>query len=334
VVTRWLLAVLILAACGGTQPVAHAPTPHAPGALGDTWIGHGSSWRQIGGVHPSPRYAASLAFDAERQDFVLFGGQAGSASYGDTWIFDGRAWKLKTPAHKPAARRDAAIAYDPSRRAVVLYGGLVSDSAEGHETSDTWSWDGSDWNKVSDDNSGPRFRYGAGMVTAATHVVLFGGHVFNTEYFGDAWTLAGSTWARLDYGPAPAGRGNAAVAWNEDDSSLFVYGGLGMRAGSGPGNLGVPLTDAWSLKAGAWSQVSSAGPPALYDASAVWDPAAHSVLVMLGMSCPQPVNDAWAWNGSTWTQSKLSIPARWGAATAADAKGDVLVFGGDDEAGC
>jgi hypothetical protein len=328
-----MLAALLIVACSSSSPLVTV-TPRVPGPLGDTWFGHGATWRQIGGTHPSPRYAASLAYDAARHDFVLFGGQSGSASYGETWLFDGKKWKRAAPAHRPPPRRDAAMAYDPSLQSVVLYGGLVPDAAEGHEASDTWKWDGSDWIEVSADNSGPRFRFGAGMVTAATHVILFGGHVANTQYFGDAWTLAGSTWVRLDYGPGPAGRGHAAVAWNEDDSSLFVYGGLGIRNGAGPGNLGLPLTDAWSLKARAWSQVTAAGPPPLYDASAVWDPAAHSVLVMLGMSCPHPVSDSWAWNGSTWTHSTLPVPARWGAAAAPDANGQVLVFGGDNEAGC
>jgi hypothetical protein len=335
VLARWLVAALLLSACSGAQPAAVASSSaHTSGPLGDTWFGHGTTWRQPTGQHPSPRYAASLAYDTPRNNFVLFGGQFGSVSYDETWTFDGQTWHRQTPAHKPPARRDAAMAYDPSLRRVVMYGGLISKGAEGAEAADTWTWDGSDWNLVSADNNGPHLRFGASMVTAATHVILFGGHVFNTQYFGDAWTLAGTTWTRLDYGPAPAGRGNAAVAWNEDDSSLFVFGGLGIRAGAGPGNLGVPLTDAWSLKAGAWSQLTSAGPPALYAASGVWDPAAHSVLVLLGMSCPQPINDAWAWNGSAWTQSRLPVPARWGAAVAADPKGDLLVFGGDDAVGC
>ena len=330
---RWLAAAILLAACGGEQHAAVTVPPHNPGPLADTWLGHGSTWHQVTGAHPSPRYAASLAYDAARANYVLFGGQSGSVSYDDTWIFDGRAWRRVLPAHRPSPRRDAAMAYDPSLQSVVLYGGLIANAAEGVEAADTWTWDGSDWKEVSGDNNGPHFRYGAGMVTAATHVILFGGHIFNTRYFGDAWTLAGTTWVRLDYGPSPAGRGNAAVAWNDDDSSLFVFGGLGMREGAGPGNLGVPLMDAWSLKAGAWSK-TSAGPPALYDASAVWDSAAHSVFVILGMNCPQPVNDAWAWNGSAWTRSTLPVPARWAASAASDPSGNVLVFGGDDETGC
>ena len=329
-----LITLVAVTACGrGTQPIAHA-TQHQPGPLGDTWIREGATWREASASGPSPRYSAALAYDAARQDFVLFGGQSASVSYDETWTFDGKSWKRQMPEHKPRPRRGAAMAYDPSLRQVVLYGGLVPDGSEGSEADDTWIWDGADWAPVAGAGRGPSYRNGAQMVTAGDGVILFGGHTSNTRYYGDAWTLVGSRWVRIDHSPTPEGRGEAAVAWDAEDSSLVVYGGIGFRPNAGPGNLGLPLTDTWSLKRGAWSRLSSAGPPALYNASAVWDAASHSVVVMLGMSCPRPVNDAWSWNGSAWTQSKLPIPARWAAATAEDAKGDVVVFGGDDEAGC
>jgi hypothetical protein len=335
VLTRWLAVGLLLAACGGTQPTPVATaSPHTPGPLGDTWFGHGATWRQPGGPQPSPRYSASLAYDIARNDFVLFGGQFGGASYDETWTFDGQTWQRRIPAHKPPPRRDAAMAYDPSLQLVVLYGGVIPDSAEGREAADTWTWDGTDWRQVTADNDGPRYRDGARMVTAGKDVILFGGHVSNVRYFGDAWTLNGSRWVRADHNPSPAGRGDAAVAWNADDSSLLVIGGLGIRPDAGPGNLGLPLADGWSLKAGSWSQLTGSGPPALYDANAMWDQARHSVVVMFGMSCPNPVNDAWSWNGSAWLRSTVPISARWGAATAVDTNGNVLVFGGDDETGC
>ena len=329
-----LMAVLLTAACGsGAQPVTPA-AQHSPGPLGDTWIGHGTTWRQVAGEHPSPRYSAALAYDAARKVFVLFGGQFESTSFDETWTFDGNTWKLQTPGHKPRPRRDAAMAYDPSLREIVLYGGLVPDGNEGSEAADTWKWDGSDWAEVSGDNRGPRYRDGARMVTAGDHVILFGGHIGNVSYFGDAWTFDGSTWTRLDHDPAPAGRGDAAIAWNPLDSSLLVYGGLGLRAGAGPGNIGLPLTDAWSLKGGTWARLTASGPPALYDASAMWDERNQAVVLLFGMSCPRPVDDAWVWNGSTWIQAKVPVPARWAAATARDTDGNVLVFGGNDEAGC
>src|SRR6185295_15667526 len=144
--------------------------------------GHGPTWRQATGAHPSARYSAALAYDAARSDFVLFGGQSGSVSFDETWTFDGKTWKLQMPAHKPRPRRGAAMAYDPSLRLVVLYGGLVPDGSEGSEADDTWTWDGADWAQVSADNSGPKYRNGAQMVTAEDRVILFGGHTSNTRY--------------------------------------------------------------------------------------------------------------------------------------------------------
>ena len=325
-----LTAILATFACG---PGALPASQHVAGPLADTWSGHGTTWRPVTGEHPSPRYAAALAFDAERKQFVLFGGQSGSVSYDDTWTFDGTAWKPATPAHRPPPRRDAAMAYDPSLGRIVLYGGLVPDGNEGSEAADTWTWDGNDWSHVGDDNHGPGHRDGARLVTAGDGVILFGGHISNVSYFGDAWSFDGKTWTRTDRDPGPAGRGDAAVGWNPLDSSLLVYGGLGLRAGAGPGNIGVPLTDGWSLKDGTWSRLSD-GPPPLYDANTMWDERNQAVVLLFGMSCPRPRNDAWVWSGGQWIRASMPVPARWGAALARDADGNVLVFGGDDEAGC
>jgi hypothetical protein len=265
---------------------------------------------------------------------VLFGGQTATGSSDETWTWDGTVWKRMTPAHQPAARRDAAMAYDPAHQVVVLYGGLVADQFEGQEAADTWEWNGVDWTEASVGNSGPRFRTGARMVTAGDHVVLFGGHVGNLTYFGDAWSWDGTTWTRADGGARPPGRGDAAVAWNPRDSSLFVFGGLGLRPDSGPGNLGIPLADAWSMAGGTWTAIGAGGPPAISDAGAVFDTAAGRALVMFGIVCPSPTSDQWSWDGARWTRSAVPVPARWGAAVASDGKGNVLVFGGDDEAGC
>ena len=294
----------------------------------------GVSWRQVTGPHPSPRYAASLAYDAARRVFVLFGGQSASVSYDETWIFDGASWKKMSPGHRPPPRRGAAMAYDPQLKVLVLYGGLVPDRAEGTEASDTWTWDGLDWTEASADNDGPGHRNDPGMVTTGDGVILFGGHMGNIMYFGDAWTWGGKDWSRADRPPRPSGRGEPAVAWNPDESSLFVYGGLGVRAGAGPGNRGVPLGDAWSMKDGAWTQLQVAGPPTTTDANAVWDASARSAVVMFGIVCPNPVAAAWAWNGAVWKRSTLPVPARWRAAVAEDPAGRAVVFGGSDEVGC
>lgn len=328
--------VLLLAACGG--PTATPPPSggvRTPGPLGDTWTGDGTTWHQADGAGPAPRYSASLAFDPKHHDFVLFGGQTTRGSSDETWTWDAGKWTAMTPVHKPPPRRSAAMAYDPAHEVVVLYGGLVEDKNEGFAASDTWTWDGSDWRLISPKTQAPGDREGPRMVTAGNTVLVFGGRWYNIKYFGDTWTWDGAKWSRIDHNPTPAGRANAALVWNPLDSSLFVYGGIGLRSDAGIGALGSPLGDAWSFKNGLWSGLKATGPPKAANGNAFWDQKTGRAIIAFGITCPNPINEVWAWDGTKWLQqAPAAVPARWGASSAQDDKGNVLVFGGSDEAGC
>jgi len=328
-----VLFVLLAACAGSTGGAQHSPTPRTPGSLGDTWTGDGATWRQHNVAGPAPRYFAALAYDAARHVYVMFGGQTTKGTSDETWTFGDASWTLMTPAHRPPPRRDAAMAYDPARRVVVLYGGLIPDLSEGVAASDTWTWNGVDWSDVIEQSKAPGPREGARMITAGNRVVLFGGRFFNLTYFGDAWTWDGTAWLRIDRSPTRPGRADAAVVWDPADSSIFVFGGNGIRRGGGPGETGVPLGDAWTFKGGEWSQIE-AGPPALNVANAIWDPRTGRAGVIFGIRCPNPTNEIWGWNGTTWTHTQIGVPARWGAAVAQDTDGNALVFGGSDEPGC
>jgi hypothetical protein len=338
----WIAVVLLLAACGGsTNAGSSAPSasPHAPGPRADTWTWDGSAWHGAATGGPSPRYAAAIAYDAQHSTYVLFGGQTAQGSSDETWLWDGHRWTAATPAHKPSARRAAAMAYDPEHGTVVLYGGLVQDKGEGIPAADTWSWNGSDWSVLSQFSESVGQRLGAGMVTASGKLILFGGgSAPNYELHGDAFGWNGNAWVSIDSKPRPPGRYGAAVAWNETDSSLVVFGGSGLDPSAGPGTAGIPLADTWLLKGGAWSRSASSGPPATGQPSALWQAKPGRVLVIFGMDggrCRQPTNAVWAWDGSTWSQlANASVPARWGAALAQAPDGTGLVFGGSDEAGC
>jgi hypothetical protein len=63
-----------------------------------------------------------MAFDPGRGKTVLFGGSSGAA-YGDTWEWDGTAWRgLITPGPTFAAGLSGALAYDVVRQRTVLVG--------------------------------------------------------------------------------------------------------------------------------------------------------------------------------------------------------------------
>ena len=89
---------------------------NAKNALGDTWSFANGSWtdRTPGFVTPedtpSPRYGASMAFDAAMGAVILFGGRNLSAvsefanlSSGDTWEYRGGSW---TPIYAPDPVRE------------------------------------------------------------------------------------------------------------------------------------------------------------------------------------------------------------------------------------
>lgn len=88
----------------------------------------------------------TMAFDAARQQIVLFGGyspQGGELN--DTWTWDGRNWTRQHPAKSPLSRSGAAMAYDAGRRQAVLFGG--ERDASSSYMGDTWTWDGRNWTR-------------------------------------------------------------------------------------------------------------------------------------------------------------------------------------------
>jgi hypothetical protein len=329
--------VLLVAGCNGATS-GNLPTPTAtasPGLKGDTWTWDGTAFHAAGVTGPPARALPALAFDSARHVYVMFGGQVSTGTLDDTWTWNGSAWKQMSPAHRPPARRGASMAFDPTRQVVVLYGGQVQDQAEGTTSGDTWTWDGTDWTQVDAGPGAPGVRDGARMVTAGNRVLLFGGRLFNVNYFGDAFTWDGKRWTRVDMAPRPPGRTGAAIAWDPVHSSLFVFGGSALNAAAGPGAAGTPVADAWSLRGGRWTRLPGAGPPALAFPVGMWDARAQRVVVLFGLDCPNPSGDAWAWNGAAWTRlAQPGVPARWGAALAQDTNGGAVLFGGSDQRGC
>src|SRR5256885_16508776 len=83
---------------------------------------------------------------------------------------------------------------------------------------------------------------------------------------------------------------------------------------------------------GSWSGLKATGPPKAANGNAFWDQKTGRVIIAFGIACPNPINEVWAWDGTRWLQqAPAAVPARWGASSAQDDKGNVLVFGGSDE---
>ncbi len=350
---------------GGATADGFAPS--VPNAETREW--DGTRWRVIQTEFaPSPRSYAAMAYDAERDRMVLFGGaNAGGNPLGDTWEWDGTRWTARYPPLAPSARSRGAVAYDPTIKRVVLHGGLGAMGT----APNTWEWTGTTW--VKRGGVDPGGRIGAAMAFDPTigKLVLFGGYE-DTTFFDDTWIREPAGWRLVAaLAPRPPARAGHAMATDPGTGHVVLLGG---DLDSSPDLIfGPALKDVWSFDGATWTQradfpaevtgLGIAPLPARSEliaiaplqgvtyalGAATWsvrdaaaDPetpgsrADHVVaydsarhrIVLFGNSSVGGAGETWAWDGR-WTKlSSAGPPARQGAGMAYDPVRDVVVLFG------
>ena len=100
---------------------------------GDTWIWTGDDWTQLAPPRsPSPRSGTQLAWDAARQQLVLFGGANLIQPLGDAWGWDGATWApITTVSNAPTSRSPAGAFPSPFGFGTLVFG-------DGVGSTDTW----------------------------------------------------------------------------------------------------------------------------------------------------------------------------------------------------
>ena len=86
-----------------------------------------ADWTQINTNNaPTDRLGHAMAYDAARDEVVLFGGSdSGVGITGGTWLLDGTDWRQASPPTEPPIRVAHEMVYDPVRQRTVLFGGLA-----------------------------------------------------------------------------------------------------------------------------------------------------------------------------------------------------------------
>jgi len=108
----------------------------------ETWTYQGpagitpGSWALASTSGPSGRENSAMAFDAHTSTVVLYGGDPGGASLGDTWEWDGTSWRMRSFFGPVARARHTLIARDSSHD-VLLFGGIDDSSLR---LGDSWTW--------------------------------------------------------------------------------------------------------------------------------------------------------------------------------------------------
>lgn len=254
---------------------------------------------------------------------VLFGGlgdvpSATNGFFGDTWAWDGAAWK-QLEVSGPTARYIGAAA--PGDSQALFFGGVFEQQGGTPlMLSDTWTWKGGAWTKLA--TSGPSGREYAAMGRLGDTVILFGGWSESAGTLGDMWIWDGKTWTQSTAaGPGP--RAGAAMA--ELGGKLLLFGGYE------PNTL-TPVQDAWEWDGSSWTP-SAAGPG---PARARFGMATlgNRIVVFGGQSdacaaAPSPFcPDTWEWDGSTWTLASTSGPEPRADVAMASRSDSIVLFGG------
>jgi hypothetical protein len=205
---------------------------------------------------PDARGGTAMAWDAEREVAVLFGGNGSPGAFdlrGDTWTWDGAAWTEADDAGPPP-RAEHAMAFHDGAGHVVLFGGAALDEANVLLTlGDTWTWDGAVWTPVAADPA-PRPRFGHAMAYDAARdvVLLFGGADAAGNPFSDFWAWDGETWTELQPPVRPSARFGHAMAFDPARRDVVLFGGAGPNAF---------LDETWIWDGETWTQRFPASRP-------------------------------------------------------------------------
>jgi hypothetical protein len=274
----------------------------------DTWIWNGHAWAQPRlATKPPARAGASMAYDATRQQVVLFGGEDCSRTpcriLNDTWTWDGQAWVEQYPQHSPPARQGASLAYDAARRQVVLFGGNAGIDA----LADTWVWDGQQWTEQAPPSSPPaRFRAKMAYDGVQQRVVLFGGMELGQpgppQSLHDTWTWDGRSWTQAMDGTMPL-RVNilammAEMTADEGRGTILLVGTVDCTTGISPcGGNGT-----WVWDGTTWVEQQTATTPTAALAGMTYDGTRQTVVLFGGPGCSAMSCNGWAWDGHTWNK--------------------------------
>src|SRR5690606_21172079 len=95
------------------------------------WSFDGTAWRKSTAPAPPGRIEHMLAYDAARDELVLYGGNDAGGdelTSTETWLYDvaGDTWRSVATTPAPPLRTNGVMAYDTARARTVLHAGLLS----------------------------------------------------------------------------------------------------------------------------------------------------------------------------------------------------------------
>lgn len=216
----------------------------------------------------TPGSRSDIVGSSDSTGMLVFGGRRANGSRSDElWRFDTTTdnWVDLNPAGpRPAPRQGCATAYDTARDVLVVYGGRTANGNAGIN-GETWEWSAATntWANrtpavpVIGVNTPPELE-SAMMVYDAPNArcLMFGGRGNEStapRETNETWAWNGVSWTRLTPATSPSPRRAHAMAFDTDDGTGLVWGGISPA--------GVALGDTWRWDGADWAQVPTATVP-------------------------------------------------------------------------
>jgi len=189
-----------------------------------------NTWSYAGPLAPSPsaRMLHAMAYDAESDRVILFGGLVeGWGSSDETFVYDvaSNRWTNMNPASHPAARYRAGMVYDSASDRVILFGG----DGGGSRLSDTWAYDynSNTWSqRYPSVSPSARSDLGIAYDEELDRTVVFGGTP-GFGMLGDTWAYdyVSNTWTNMDPTSGPRARIGTGMAYDSESHRILLFGG-------------------------------------------------------------------------------------------------------------
>lgn len=195
--------------------------------LGDTWAWQNGEWQDLApGTAPPARYFPGLAYDADRDRVVLFGGydftedgKAIEARF-DTWEYDGDNWTRVNESGPEVSK--PLLVFDAARHETLMLG------LDGAFATLMYRWDSatSTWKSVAPAQLPPCVNEAQLIYRTAGHErpLVAGGICTNTTSADEVYEWDGTTWTKLTL-RSTARIVNAAMAYDSARSQVVRFGG-------------------------------------------------------------------------------------------------------------
>lgn len=255
------------------------------------------------GTQPDAVASPGFAFDAARQQVVLFGGDSVVGVHDRTWTWNGTTWSERLPASHPGARTMVGMTYDAARQRVVLFGGFGASGGVAIDNNDTWEWDGTTWTQRFPAHA-PSPRGGVAMTydAARQRIVLFGGGLggYMMPTFDDTWEWDGSDWIQCFPLHRPTAARNGNLAYDSQRHVSVLFGGLSTPY--------VKQDATWEWNGVDWTQRFPAHRPvARYAAGMAYDAPRGRMVLFGGGADVGLLADTWEFDGQDWLPQILSV---------------------------